>query len=91
MYFKIKICFPFFQICGECGKGFYRKDHLRKHVKSHNFKRAKLQGSSNANLKGNNARKQTPTEVTLHVRLFFRFCLTLSINHFILFSLDSNK
>lgn len=30
-----------FQICGECGKGFYRKDHLRKHTKSHATKRLK--------------------------------------------------
>lgn len=29
------------QICGECGKGFYRKDHLRKHTKSHATKRLK--------------------------------------------------
>ena len=29
------------QICGECGKGFYRKDHLRKHAKSHALKRQK--------------------------------------------------
>lgn len=29
------------QICGECGKGFYRKDHLRKHAKSHATKRLK--------------------------------------------------
>lgn len=31
----------FSQICGECGKGFYRKDHLRKHTKSHATKRLK--------------------------------------------------
>lgn len=30
-----------FQKCAECGKGFYRKDHLRKHIKSHQSKRAK--------------------------------------------------
>lgn len=28
-------------MCTECGKGFYRKDHLRKHIKSHQSKRAK--------------------------------------------------
>jgi len=22
-------------VCSECGKGFYRKDHLRKHTRSH--------------------------------------------------------
>lgn len=28
-------------MCGECGKGFYRKDHLRKHANSHAAKRLK--------------------------------------------------
>lgn len=27
------------EICAECGKGFYRRDHLRKHTKSHIAKR----------------------------------------------------
>lgn len=31
----------FKQVCGECGKGFYRKDHLRKHANSHAAKRLK--------------------------------------------------
>jgi uncharacterized Zn-finger protein len=35
------IQFPLVKICAECGKGFYRKDHLRKHIKSHLTKRAK--------------------------------------------------
>lgn len=29
------------EICNICGKGFYRKDHLRKHTKSHETKRLK--------------------------------------------------
>lgn len=37
----ISIIQSYFQICGECGKGFYRKDHLRKHAKSHALKRQK--------------------------------------------------
>jgi hypothetical protein len=28
-------------VCPECGKGFHRKDHLRKHAKSHLAKRVK--------------------------------------------------
>lgn len=28
-------------MCAECGKGFYRKDHLRKHANSHAAKRLK--------------------------------------------------
>lgn len=36
------------QICGECGKGFYRKDHLRKHAKSHAAKRLKEELSAMA-------------------------------------------
>ena len=27
--------------CAECGKGFYRKDHLRKHTRSHIARRLK--------------------------------------------------
>lgn len=27
--------------CSECGKGFYRKDHLRKHTRSHIARRLK--------------------------------------------------
>lgn len=38
----------FLQICGECGKGFYRKDHLRKHAKSHAAKRLKEELSAQA-------------------------------------------
>lgn len=36
----------------ECGKGFYRKDHLRKHIKSHQSKRAKevANGSGSSSL-----------------------------------------
>lgn len=37
-----------FQICGECGKGFYRKDHLRKHTKSHATKRLKEEMNAQA-------------------------------------------
>jgi hypothetical protein len=29
------------EVCTECGKGFYRKDHLRKHARSHIAKRVK--------------------------------------------------
>ncbi|KAG8270822.1 hypothetical protein J6590_076508 [Homalodisca vitripennis] len=29
------------EVCPECGKGFYRKDHLRKHARSHLAKRVK--------------------------------------------------
>lgn len=29
------------EICNQCGKGFFRKDHLRKHTKSHETKRLK--------------------------------------------------
>lgn len=36
------------QICGECGKGFYRKDHLRKHANSHASKRIKEEMASQA-------------------------------------------
>lgn len=36
------------QICGECGKGFYRKDHLRKHAKSHLAKRVKEEMNAQA-------------------------------------------
>lgn len=28
-------------MCNECGKGFYRKDHLRKHARSHLTKKIK--------------------------------------------------
>uniref|UniRef100_S4P7N0 C2H2-type domain-containing protein n=4 Tax=Pararge aegeria TaxID=116150 RepID=S4P7N0_9NEOP len=28
-------------MCGQCGKGFYRKDHLRKHTRSHEYKTAR--------------------------------------------------
>lgn len=44
--FNFKICF--LQICGECGKGFYRKDHLRKHANSHASKRIKEEMASQA-------------------------------------------
>lgn len=33
-------------ICGECGKGFYRKDHLRKHTRSHIARRVKSEMSA---------------------------------------------
>lgn len=36
------------QICAECGKGFYRKDHLRKHTKSHATKRLKEEMNAQA-------------------------------------------
>lgn len=29
------------EVCPECGKGFYRRDHLRKHARSHLTKRIK--------------------------------------------------
>ncbi|KAJ8970238.1 hypothetical protein NQ317_017598 [Molorchus minor] len=29
------------EICEQCGKGFYRRDHLRKHMKSHMTRRAR--------------------------------------------------
>lgn len=29
------------EVCPECGKGFHRKDHLRKHARSHLAKRVK--------------------------------------------------
>lgn len=31
------------QVCPECGKAFYRKDHLRKHLRSHVAKRIKTE------------------------------------------------
>lgn len=40
--------FSFQKICGECGKGFYRKDHLRKHTKSHQTKRLKEEMNAQA-------------------------------------------
>lgn len=30
-------------ICHDCGKGFYRKDHLRKHTRSHIARRVKAE------------------------------------------------
>jgi Zinc finger, C2H2 type len=33
------------QVCPECGKAFYRKDHLRKHLRSHVAKRIKTEHS----------------------------------------------
>lgn len=30
-------------VCNECGKGFYRKDHLRKHTRSHIARRLKAE------------------------------------------------
>lgn len=46
---NISSCFFFIQkICGECGKGFYRKDHLRKHTKSHQTKRLKEEMNAQA-------------------------------------------
>lgn len=36
------------QVCGECGKGFYRKDHLRKHANSHAAKRLKEEMNARA-------------------------------------------
>jgi len=33
------------QVCPECGKAFYRKDHLRKHLRSHVAKRVKTEHS----------------------------------------------
>lgn len=50
-YVYLKIEFDFVsnaQICGECGKGFYRKDHLRKHTKSHATKRLKEEMNAQA-------------------------------------------
>lgn len=38
----------YLKICGECGKGFYRKDHLRKHANSHASKRIKEEMASQA-------------------------------------------
>lgn len=32
-------------ICQECNKGFYRKDHLRKHTRSHIARRVKSEMS----------------------------------------------
>lgn len=37
-------------MCNECGKGFYRKDHLRKHIKSHLSKRLKEEASGGASV-----------------------------------------
>lgn len=33
------------QVCPECGKAFFRKDHLRKHLRSHVAKRIKTEHS----------------------------------------------
>lgn len=33
-------------VCQECGKGFYRKDHLRKHLRSHIARRVKSEVSA---------------------------------------------
>ncbi|KAL9698283.1 hypothetical protein quinque_001724 [Culex quinquefasciatus] len=33
-------------VCIECGKGFYRKDHLRKHTRSHIARRVKSEMST---------------------------------------------
>lgn len=51
------LSFPLQKICGECGKGFYRKDHLRKHTKSHQTKRLKEEMNAQ-----NQARKAAATK-----------------------------
>ncbi|KAG4070520.1 hypothetical protein HA402_012310 [Bradysia odoriphaga] len=41
-------------VCQECGKGFYRKDHLRKHTRSHIARRVKSEVSAQSNPNTNN-------------------------------------
>jgi uncharacterized Zn-finger protein len=47
-------------VCGECGKGFYRKDHLRKHTRSHIARRVKSEMSAQQSQNGN------PVGLALH-------------------------
>lgn len=58
-----------FQICGECGKGFYRKDHLRKHTKSHQTKRLKeeMNAQAQAQKAAANSNKGNNIVTTSHI------------------------
>lgn len=53
-------------ICMECGKGFYRKDHLRKHTRSHIARRVRAeltQNQQNGPMNGNTGQDQNVNQV----------------------------
>lgn len=51
-------------VCQECGKGFYRKDHLRKHLRSHIARRVKSEVSAQA--QNNAAGNAQPVANNIH-------------------------